>query len=1480
MAKIQLKVIAETKTAETQINTLKNNIESAFSKPIQIKVEASGLDAVNQTLKEMSAVLQKSSGKDGAAEAVNDLTDRVDELTAGMRIAKQTITEFSDAETKTAKQYTDDVNKMVTVTEQGNKTVIQSTEKFAKVLSDEEKSMHTSAVRAKAANDAYGELIDTQEKMVDGQVVQAVNKYRDSLGNVTTVTAKLKGETVEVSTVTRENSEQMKKQADAAELAAKKNTLLGDSLDRIIAKIIAWQVINAAVASVIRSFREALETMKAVDQELINIQKVSDLTAVEIKQIGDAAYDTASKYGIAADEYLKAVYTFQKAGLGDSATAMAELATKTMLVGDTTAEVASQFLISANAAWKLGGDVKALSAIVDEADKLNNSYAVSLSDIAEGLPIVGATAAQVGMSAEQTMAAISTIVASTGQSATKAATALRAIIMNLVGETGELDDGLEVTSESIDALDKVMLTYAEDAVKAAKATGTIVDPMEAIAALAQAAQDGLLNEAELFEVLSGLGGKLRTTQLTALVNNMDMYQSMLADTANAAGTADKEIGTMLDSWNAKTQILQNTWTQLISHIVDTDLFKTAVDVLTEVLKILDNDFGRTTITVLAFSGAIAALITNIPKLAATIMGGGLIKGISALITAIGSATTATEVFSAVWAASPFLVISVAIGTVYALTAAINGVYHALGNKTVDEHLEKMSAAVSEYENATSELDKLNQKIETNNRLIEESNKAGGDDAYQTRLESENEALKDQIFLLRQRQKSNAFEAATEAIGVVNGTYSFDYGMGMSPALMGLEAYYNAIKGNEEYADSFNDLTNNLIRARDALYLYKDLNGALTAEQQDALSLLISLVGARKSEEKALKEQSDTTDDLNAAITTQVALYTELKAKLDPLNAAMTELTEQGYMTEKTMQALIEKYPELANSIVVTKDGFVLNTKAITDNVSALWAEYAAINGNAAAASFVQILALNSESTAWAANTAEIKKNLTARIAALEAESVLSVRTKGGTALGINVEADEELTRLKALLAALNSAPEPIETETVSSSGTGESKTDEKLEALKETVALEKQRLAYMEASGASAEEQAEQMRVIQDALHDEAEYLRAIEGESKNVVALSTEWWNYQSKIEKSAEETAKALREDIAATMKDIGDALSEQADAATAPLKAQLEALQTARDLRKEETDEAEKLLAVEKARIALENAQNERPVRHYNAATGRWEWTSNAQTVEKAREDLQKAQAGLDEFYADAAYKKAAAEIEKQIENTEQAFKSFKSVWDDMTEAVKKGEKTLAEAFAVIESAMLIYGAEGGVNLSNAYALAAGGISSAGLSGASANGLTERMKANSAAWHSADGETRKRLEDENLLLGTAMGWHRSDGTWYDANGRPVYDGGGILSGRGGLKATGAAEMILPPNVTERMLRAEETGAFNALLRHMGIVTAAAEQASALEGGSTRIGIGTQHNGNVYQFGSITLNEQQARGMTVYDLAQMAGTLALHGG
>lgn len=64
----------------------------------------------------------------------------------------------------------------------------------------------------------------------------------------------------------------------------------GGSISNMFTKLAAVSPVYAAV----RAFREALDTMKAVDTELVSIQKVTGYTAQQMDRLSESAYNLAS----------------------------------------------------------------------------------------------------------------------------------------------------------------------------------------------------------------------------------------------------------------------------------------------------------------------------------------------------------------------------------------------------------------------------------------------------------------------------------------------------------------------------------------------------------------------------------------------------------------------------------------------------------------------------------------------------------------------------------------------------------------------------------------------------------------------------------------------------------------------------------------------------------------------------------------------------------------------------------------------------------------------------------------------------------------------------------------------------------------------------------------------------------------------------------------------------------------------------------
>lgn len=599
---VELKVNVE----KSQLSQLEAQVKALQNKRITLKVDTTGIDT-----KALNALANYNKGLAANQKA------KAQVVAANAKIVE------SNNKVRIAQEKT--LQAQYAVTKEMNRT----TQSFNKVRQETEKT-------TQSYNKAAQEQLRYQRQVEKS--TQAQNRANRAMENTTSGTAKA---AKEVSTFQR---------------------LMGGSLGEITARMAAWQVMGTVVSAPIRAMKEALSTMKEVDSQLVVIQKTTNFSNQQMKEIEQQAYKTASAYGQSADSYLESVAAFARAGYKEQASQLGELAIKTQLVGDTTAEVADQFLLSVDKAYKYNGSVTELMKVLDGADYINNNYATSVEKIAEGMGIVAPVAYQAHVGVDELMASIGTITAVTQRSGSEAARALRALFLNIIGDTQtEIEDGAKWTAGEIEGLRDVLRKFAPDVVAAADAAKEVINPMEAMSALSKAMKEGALSEQQLMEMVSDIGGKLRTSQLLAIIENWDMYESMLSDYQKAAGTADKEIEHILGSWESKANILKNTWTEFVSHMVETDAIKGAIDGVTGAIRFLDSDLGQAAIKAgafaLAFKGVAGIFnaivsskaLTTIVQFFKAAKSWGIVEALGAVATTIGPIGVALAGIAAVLA---------------------------------------------------------------------------------------------------------------------------------------------------------------------------------------------------------------------------------------------------------------------------------------------------------------------------------------------------------------------------------------------------------------------------------------------------------------------------------------------------------------------------------------------------------------------------------------------------------------------------------------------------------------------------------------------------------------------------------------------------------------------------------------------------------------------------------------------------------------
>lgn len=1052
--------------------------------------------------------------------------------------------------------------------------------------------------------------------------------------------------------------------------------ILGRSVSSFLARMVAYRAVYAGIRAITNGFREALQTLKAVDDELVTVRKVTGFDSYQMARVEEQAYAVASKYGTSASDYTSSVAAFARAGYKDLSGDLAELAEKTKIVGDTTADVAQQFLLSVDAAYKYKGNIQALTAVLDGANEIDNKYATSIEKIAEGMGIVAPVAAQMHVGVDELAASIGTITAVTQRTGTEAARALRAIYLNIVGDTKtEIEEGVTWTTGEIEGLRDVIKLYAKDAWDAAQASGGIIDPMEAIAGLSKSVKDGVLTEAKLMEMVSDIGGKLRTSQLLALINNWDMYESMLKDYRNAYGSAEKEIENAMDSWTRKSEVLKNTWTQFVKTGLNSDAFKGFLDILTSIVERLGTLPGvLTRIAVIVAGIKLPQITKSLTTFFADIKknGTGSINGLSAAITGLGVA----------WSVVSYIIEDQKrkheemVAKIYEEADA--------AKESSDKILELYADFNSAKEGSDALADSAKRLAEALGEDIPEGAEAAGKALDELTLKNLQSTI-EKLGVARATAENEFQDILKDAIHGKVFTYEnytaldrSNYGSipeEIRSYVESVTAEFNRLKYSQiaGYTGGI-DVTSieEAVKVREAYQSILDEMDSYMSKHQDyALMESAYYKDVREflaKTEEAYKKYYDTVSALDVQETKKHFLELSTTIRVDSVEAyerliKTINLSNRSSADEReALIALAELYyPKFAKAVEDAKDSVTDETDAVKENAEALEkdaisadkaseakkrAEEAVRNhlaslidetgqlteaGRAAfiASKYLADLTqaeLNARKEAAQANYAALRAELAAVTTdALKAATALEFMKAGyGTGRDDDdwVSAKNKITQKTILEAKLRDLEKEINSIDVSmssvapytssyssgSSGGGSSSSsaaaevDEYLKAIQDRISLLKSELSLMKERGDSEEDQIAKMREIMAALEAERRYLASIKGDQATINGLAEEWWNYQNKITDLQEQAAEAAQ---------------KQADAVQAALE----------------------------ATIALANAEKQRSVRVYNAATGQWEWQADPSKVASARESYNSAVGALTDEER-AVYESALAEWERSM------------------------------------------------------------------------------------------------------------------------------------------------------------------------------------------------------------------------------------------
>ena len=289
--------------------------------------------------------------------------------------------------------------------------------------------------------------------------------------------------------------------------------------------------IDTLINKMDKDFQSGIGSLKEIDSLLHKIAQTDiTLSMEELSKIAADSYKISGKYGKSASEYLSAVLTLSEAGYKNAA-ALAELSISSQAAGNMAADMADQYLMAADKAYRLSGNVDALKNSLDGISRVASSLGISMEELTGAMTASVSSAASQGIDAGRTAAALGAIMKATGQDGQAAANTLKEI---LAGCTADL--------ESFQ-------------------TGAALFAGESINKASDAAFD-------------------------QLVQQYNSYQDMIQVYYSGLGGLKERAAVAANSWEGSLNRMSDTWTNVVANIVDPHGIAMAVDNLNSFLAVI------------------------------------------------------------------------------------------------------------------------------------------------------------------------------------------------------------------------------------------------------------------------------------------------------------------------------------------------------------------------------------------------------------------------------------------------------------------------------------------------------------------------------------------------------------------------------------------------------------------------------------------------------------------------------------------------------------------------------------------------------------------------------------------------------------------------------------------------------------------------------------------------------------------------------
>lgn len=352
-------------------------------------------------------------------------------------------------------------------------------------------------------------------------------------------------------------------------------------------KIGGWSIVAGALRELTQAGRKMYEAVVKVNSAMIELRKVSDASASEIKRYFDDAAKSAKRYGSTVSDMINATADWSRLGfnLPDSKK-LAEIATLYTNVGDgIDMNTANEHLISTLQGFQL--EAEDALGIIDRFNEVANNFPIDTAGIGEALQRSAASFYAANTDLSKSIALI-TGTNSVVQDPDSVGTMWKTVSMRLRGVTQELEAaGLETEGmvESTAQLRDLIQGLTGFDIMADEAGTQFKDIFDIVVGIGHEWKN--LTDVEQAGLLEALAGKRQGNALSAALNNISMIEEAYQTAENSAGSALEEQEKYEQGIEYSLDRLEAVFQTFANHILNSNFLKGIIDFGSGTIEVID-----------------------------------------------------------------------------------------------------------------------------------------------------------------------------------------------------------------------------------------------------------------------------------------------------------------------------------------------------------------------------------------------------------------------------------------------------------------------------------------------------------------------------------------------------------------------------------------------------------------------------------------------------------------------------------------------------------------------------------------------------------------------------------------------------------------------------------------------------------------------------------------------------------------------------